>query len=663
MALTGNTASYQLDNLLQSLYTSGSSGTLFLGKGKISREIYLSAGDILLLTFKVDAPWVGPLLYSHQLLTLKDLEITQQEQSILKLPLATLLVDKDLLRLKDLTQVVQPKLTEELYEVFLWEDAFFRFEEGKDPLEGLDPEVRRDGIYRYQIPAVIMEALRRSDEWRRIHTRLPSLKLLFKKNPSSEKITLSPLKSALLEHYHHFQHTHDFIEKSIYHKFETCLATYELLKEESLFVLSEAEFKNLFDQALAQRDYLLAIRVLEALDDLEKQDRLLLDRMQTALLSDKYFIQETGSFTLSFKREKKELVRFFLTLLLKKHSGLFEIQTPHQKKWIYFDEKRIEVRSQEQPPSENFQKFLYSHRYLTQRDFDRLETALKYETLSVQDYLLENQLLSPTRLQELLQEKILEEWVTIFLWNEPVWSFHKNSTDAFFQPPKPQDLHFEGVTSETYKELVHQFHGWETLLEKINSNRILFKQTYEGGWESLEKSTQALLEKMDGNQSLQDLLNYFPQTPFQMCQNLYQLLNKNLIRILSLRELKTNAERALLENNPIDCLKYCEFALELGEDIAFFQDIREKMRIKNIHFLDSTQTYKLEGDLKHIHLAELFQTIGTSQLSGFFLLKSASKKFPLHFVKGDLQYQELSKMPLQAPQLETLALHLKQRLP
>lgn len=104
-----------------------------------------------------------------------------------------------------------------------------------------------------------------------------------------------------------------------------------MLKEESLFVLSEAEFKNLFDQALAQRDYLLAIRVLEALDDLEKQDRLLLDRMQTALLSDKYFIQETGSFTLSFKREKKELVRFFLTLLLKKHSGLFEIQTPHQK--------------------------------------------------------------------------------------------------------------------------------------------------------------------------------------------------------------------------------------------------------------------------------------------------------------------------------------------
>lgn len=654
MALRGNTQSFKLEELFQSLYTSLSSGILSIAQGKSSRKIYFQNGDLLLIPSQLDIPWLGQILVRQELMSLKDLEISLQEQKVLKIPLIDIIVDKDLLSFTQISQAIQNKLMEELFEIFVWKEAFFEFQDSdQEKLNTLPPHIS------YNTNNLIMEASRRSDEWGRIYQLLPSFKLLFEVkgsiSPSSKE-----LERLLIEHYQKHQPLQTFLEETFFSKFESCLTTYYLLKENRLQILPPEDLKNSFNKALLEKRYSQAIYCLEAADD-SSSDLLSLSRMQTALFSDRDFIPDPHAYRISLKREKWSLTHLFLTLFLKKHTGLLTIQDPLNTTYIYFDEEKIHIRSQGEDVGETFGDFLFSRGVLTRQQLDLLQTQEKIKHIPLVEGALQLELLTQSAIIQLWKEKILEEIATIVLWNKPYCEFAKNYSPPFLQNPLPTDTLLPLKSSpDLYKELINELIQWGDLLEKIHSSKTLFQKLNKSLPVPLDEETQEIFKGIDGTRSLQDFFSASTQSPLKICRHLFQLLNRGLIQPLTLEELKQGAEKALIENNPSLCLKYCEYAFEEGLESEFFQKIWEKMQLKNIHFLESSETYKLEGDLKSVNLAELFQSFHNGKQSGFFQLRSGSRELFLHFVRGNIYYQEISAFPIPPEQLkarETNALH------
>ncbi|MEK7484267.1 MAG: DUF4388 domain-containing protein, partial [Planctomycetota bacterium] len=657
MALRGNTQSFKLAELLQSLYTSLSSGILSIAQGNVSRKIYLSSGNILLLASHIERPWLGSFLLKHSLISPKDLEITLQEKKVLKLPLLDLLIDKDLLTLKQVLKVIEPQILEEFYEIFLWPDAFFEFQD--EEIEQL-PEMKQGNFQIFNTNNLVMEAFRREDEWSRIKTLLPSLKVLFEVQ-STLKRPFTELEQKLLNHYRTSKPAEAFLQDSLYSKFEVCLATYHLLKENVLSILTGEELKQFFTKALGDKNYAQSVCILEACDEISELDLLSRSRMETALFSEKDFIQESQEYSISLKREKWNLAKLFFTLFLKKHTGVLTIQDPLQTKFIYFNDQRIHIRSQGEHSGISFGDFLLGRGLISQQQLDMLQTHEKIRQISMIQNIKEMGILEEQTLNNLCKEKTLEEIATIFLWKNPYCEFTKNHCPVFLEKILPEDTVFDIQANPLlHKELMNELTQWGDLLEKINSNKIIFQKSMKMISLPLDTGTQEIFQEIDGKQSMQDVFARSNQGTLKVCRSLFQLLNRGLIRPLTIEELKTGAEVALLENKPSLCLKFCEYAFERGEEIPYFQKIQESMKAKSIHFLDTTETYKLEGDLRSVNLAEIFQSFHAGRQSGLFVLKSGLKQLEIHFVRGNIYYHESAPFPLPPEQLtarETNALH------
>jgi len=168
MGLRGDLMTMGLPDVLQWIAAGQKTGTLHVERGSLQKRIFVRDGSIFSSWSNDPRESLGQFLIRLRLVTEEQLFtalLAQEEKGRL---IGSIFVSDGVLAEEDLKRALKLKAEETLYDLFLWPSGQFEFREG---------EVPQDILITYETPVtpVILEGIRRVDEWRRLREIFPSM--------------------------------------------------------------------------------------------------------------------------------------------------------------------------------------------------------------------------------------------------------------------------------------------------------------------------------------------------------------------------------------------------------------------------------------------------------------------------------------------------------
>ena len=168
MGIAGNLATMSVADLLQFLETGQKFGVLRVSRESVTKEIFFEKGFIIGSTSTDPKEYFGQFLLHYGKIDEAQLRLALESQRQQRqVPLGRILLATGVFNETEMMELLRLRALEIMYELFLWEQADFQFED-QAPL----PE----NLIRIEIKptSVIMEGVYRTDEWRRYREVLPS---------------------------------------------------------------------------------------------------------------------------------------------------------------------------------------------------------------------------------------------------------------------------------------------------------------------------------------------------------------------------------------------------------------------------------------------------------------------------------------------------------
>jgi Domain of unknown function (DUF4388) len=190
MSLRGDLRTMALPDVLQWIAAGRKTGTLHVERRSVQKRIILREGNIFSSWSNDPRESLGQFLIRLRLLSEEQLFhalIAQEDKGRL---LGSLLVAEGTLTEEDLKRALKAKAEETIFDLFLWPSGQFEFHEGEIP----------DNIlitFETPVTPVILEGIRRVDEWQRIRAVFPSMETTFKLASSPDAVT-DPLEKQLV---------------------------------------------------------------------------------------------------------------------------------------------------------------------------------------------------------------------------------------------------------------------------------------------------------------------------------------------------------------------------------------------------------------------------------------------------------------------------------
>ncbi len=166
MGISGNLNTMQLSELLQWLSLGQKTGTLLIEGHGVEKRIYFQNGRINSSSSSDQREYLGHFLVSHGYITEEELKMAMEVQEESNILLGKILVMINAIAETDLLRLMRKKAEESIYDVFLWEQGNFEFVDGELPELKMVP-------LSLDVTGIIMEGLRRYDEWKRIRSSVP----------------------------------------------------------------------------------------------------------------------------------------------------------------------------------------------------------------------------------------------------------------------------------------------------------------------------------------------------------------------------------------------------------------------------------------------------------------------------------------------------------
>jgi hypothetical protein len=188
--LTGNLRTMGLPEILQWIAIGRKTGTLVLQRGSIQKKISFDEGTVHSSWSNDPAESLGQFLVRGRKVTEEQLFKALLKQEELGRPLGTVLVGDGVLDEDTLRESLRAKAEETIFNVFLWREGQFEFKDGDPPV---DVPVHLD----LTVQAVVMEGIRRVDEWERIRTVFPSRRATFAVTGSPDSLSNPVERQAL----------------------------------------------------------------------------------------------------------------------------------------------------------------------------------------------------------------------------------------------------------------------------------------------------------------------------------------------------------------------------------------------------------------------------------------------------------------------------------
>lgn len=195
MALKGELKTMLLPDVIQWLVNGLKTGILHLRSPKgVTKKVYFDKGRILSTASSDPREYLGQFLISRGLISEKQLNMAMETQFKSGIKLGKILIMAGILDENELSKMLKLKAEETLYDLFLWDEGEFIFEELKEIKEDFVP-ISLDAT------SLILEGIRRKDEWGRISKLIKSTKVvLSRKGKISEaKEEISSFEMRTLE--------------------------------------------------------------------------------------------------------------------------------------------------------------------------------------------------------------------------------------------------------------------------------------------------------------------------------------------------------------------------------------------------------------------------------------------------------------------------------
>jgi hypothetical protein len=175
MALVGNIKDFGLSDFLYLVDRGYKTGCLYLSREEETAILFFEKGKLIYATLN-EGEHVGDLLLRLEKVTPDQVDTARslQQGSSNGMTLTQAFIDGDIFSQEDLQQVLQTYIEESVvYGLFGWPDGEFRFEHGQKP--ELDAPVMPMPV---PVEHLIMEGVRRIDEWGRIKDRIPNTDMI-----------------------------------------------------------------------------------------------------------------------------------------------------------------------------------------------------------------------------------------------------------------------------------------------------------------------------------------------------------------------------------------------------------------------------------------------------------------------------------------------------
>lgn len=172
MSLAGNLRTMPLPDILQWLAAGQKTGTLDVHRGAVETRITFREGSIYSSWSNHPRLSLGQFLIRGRYISEEQLFralLQQEEEGRL---LGSILVALGILSEEDLQIALKGKAEETIYDLFLWNEGQFEFKDGELPEAMIHLEM--------QVQTVLLEGIRRVDEWTRIRRVFPSMRTTFK---------------------------------------------------------------------------------------------------------------------------------------------------------------------------------------------------------------------------------------------------------------------------------------------------------------------------------------------------------------------------------------------------------------------------------------------------------------------------------------------------
>ncbi len=142
-------------------------------RGSLVKRIVFEEGRIHSSSSNDPRESLGQFLIRNSQLTEEQLFKALLRQEAEGRLLGSILVADDVLSETDLRATLRTKAEESIYDLFLWPDGQFEFQEGLVPFEALV-------FVDLDVTEVVFEGIRRVDDWARIRTVFPSDRIVFR---------------------------------------------------------------------------------------------------------------------------------------------------------------------------------------------------------------------------------------------------------------------------------------------------------------------------------------------------------------------------------------------------------------------------------------------------------------------------------------------------
>jgi len=168
MALVGNLRDFGLSDFLYLVDRGYKTGCLHLTRGDDGASLYFDKGKLVTAGRNGGQVRVVDVLVQRGKLTPQQAQVVAG-MSYNGTPLSQVLTEQNVISRDDLQRTLQQHIEESVYSLFGWPDGEFRFEQNQRPSS--DAPIMPTPI---SVENLIMEGVRRIDEWGRIKDRIPS---------------------------------------------------------------------------------------------------------------------------------------------------------------------------------------------------------------------------------------------------------------------------------------------------------------------------------------------------------------------------------------------------------------------------------------------------------------------------------------------------------
>lgn len=191
MSISGNLRTMPFADLLQWVSQSRKTGTLAVEGPDFNKKVYFRDGFVVAASSENPKEFLGYYLVGWNHISEEELHELLDMQDRHGTLLGELLVIIGRITREELTHILEVKTEETIYELFLWEEGDFRFLENILPAKKFQPLA-------LPVDMLVLEGVRRKDEWLRIRETIPDPKWVPKLVRAVDVQQMGPVELGIL---------------------------------------------------------------------------------------------------------------------------------------------------------------------------------------------------------------------------------------------------------------------------------------------------------------------------------------------------------------------------------------------------------------------------------------------------------------------------------